>query len=257
MLYGFTAAFLCIPTTAQKFEKISINAPRPIAEAVEMLEQKYGWVITYEDPEYTYAADLKDVTAIMAGRRALMSAEPVDPNETILVPVGGRFEFKYRIEDGKPEEEPLVFLRRMAAEYAAGAPGWPLFQVEQRGNKLHVFPLKARNRQGHFVQSRPILGRTISIPRETRSANQMFAQIIAETMRVSGRPIRTFASLVYTHRYLAEYGCSDLPARECLENMFEQISYPLESRDSWRLIYDPGRGAYTLTFHWVRCKRPQ
>jgi hypothetical protein len=34
--------------------KLSVEDPRPVAKAIEMLVGKYGWVITYEDPLYVH-----------------------------------------------------------------------------------------------------------------------------------------------------------------------------------------------------------
>ena len=57
---GLMAAFLggvsASPNT------ITVQNPRPVAKAIEELETRYGWQITYEDPPYVYYGDLTDVT---------------------------------------------------------------------------------------------------------------------------------------------------------------------------------------------------
>ena len=42
--------------------KLSVNDPRPVAEAVKQLQEKYGWIITYEDPRLSNESDLLDET---------------------------------------------------------------------------------------------------------------------------------------------------------------------------------------------------
>jgi hypothetical protein len=41
--------------------KLSVESGRPIAEAILRLEEKYGWVITYEDPRYAHDSEIVDV----------------------------------------------------------------------------------------------------------------------------------------------------------------------------------------------------
>ena len=40
--------------------KLSVEDPRPVLKAIEMLERKYGWVITYEDPRYAHDSEIAD-----------------------------------------------------------------------------------------------------------------------------------------------------------------------------------------------------
>src|ERR1700730_11306504 len=41
---------------------ITVQDPRPVAKAIQELEKKYGWRITYEDPPYSQNSDITDVT---------------------------------------------------------------------------------------------------------------------------------------------------------------------------------------------------
>jgi hypothetical protein len=43
---------------------ITVQKARPVAEAIEELERRYGWQITYEDPPYVYYGDITEVTGI-------------------------------------------------------------------------------------------------------------------------------------------------------------------------------------------------
>src|SRR5256885_13941815 len=74
----------------QTTEKLSVDDARPLAEAIVLLESKFGGVITYEDPAYVYSGDISDVTESV--RRDLDKFEP-GKAPRVLVPKGGKFDF--------------------------------------------------------------------------------------------------------------------------------------------------------------------
>src|SRR5262249_29551190 len=123
-------------TIPETTEVISINDPRPIAMALEALEQRHGLAITYEDPEYTYPLDTQDVTASVRkdGRRF----------PRVIGPRGGAFQFKYLTDRGKPQEDAKGLISRMLSEYASL--GGAVFDVQERategGTEWHVIPVK-------------------------------------------------------------------------------------------------------------------
>src|SRR2546426_6553565 len=57
-----------------KKANLSVQDPRPLAKAIEILEEKYGFVITYEDPRYTHPSEITDVTE--KDRRDLANFKP-------------------------------------------------------------------------------------------------------------------------------------------------------------------------------------
>ncbi len=40
---------------------LDVEAPRPVATAVQAFVERYGYFITYEDPRYAFDGDLQDV----------------------------------------------------------------------------------------------------------------------------------------------------------------------------------------------------
>lgn len=72
--------------------KISVEDPRPVAKAITLLESRFGWVITYEDPRYINPADLSDVTEKV--RRDLHKFKPGKAPK-VLIPKGGTLDFEY------------------------------------------------------------------------------------------------------------------------------------------------------------------
>jgi len=61
---------------AAQLPSITVNDPRPLAQAIYQFEQMYGFVVTYEDPRFAHLADL--------ARRASRGV-------TDLIPRGGPF----------------------------------------------------------------------------------------------------------------------------------------------------------------------
>src|SRR5262249_44692089 len=45
---------------SQSVMKLSVSDPRPIAEAIKQPQEKYGWIITYEDVRLVNESDLPD-----------------------------------------------------------------------------------------------------------------------------------------------------------------------------------------------------
>ena len=54
ILMGFVARGRSLQGVSEV--KLSVEDPRPVAQAIEILKEKYGWVITYEDP-YVHERD--------------------------------------------------------------------------------------------------------------------------------------------------------------------------------------------------------
>jgi len=109
-----SAVFGSAGLTAQSTtETLSISASRPIANAVETLERKYGWVITYEDPEYQNLSDFKDVTAAVRPAASFSDTR----EERVIVPRGGMLNFKYSVTNGKPTEDVTHLLVRLLKSY--------------------------------------------------------------------------------------------------------------------------------------------
>jgi hypothetical protein len=41
---------------------IEVIDARPLAEAIRVLEERHGWIVTYEDARYEHESDIEDVT---------------------------------------------------------------------------------------------------------------------------------------------------------------------------------------------------
>jgi hypothetical protein len=64
------------PGAALQGQVVSLRADdnTPLATVLTQLEERYGWVITYEDPVYEHSSEVLDVTHL--ARRPLDPSEP-------------------------------------------------------------------------------------------------------------------------------------------------------------------------------------
>ena len=68
---------------------LSANAPRPLEQALDALQQKYGWQVDYEDPQYISELDVVG-----------------DPVHQTRTPNGGAFDVDFTIgPSATPDEE--------------------------------------------------------------------------------------------------------------------------------------------------------
>jgi hypothetical protein len=146
---------------------LSISHPRPIYEAVRTLGKQYSWAITYEDPEYTNAADLRT-------------------DRGMTFPAGGTLNFDYQVKNGRPTEDVAHLLTRMLNAYGTG--NRPEFTVRHRTLKKeltywqewHVVPKKVLDHGGTLADVTPILDTVITIPTGRRNTLEMVAAVCNE-----------------------------------------------------------------------------
>jgi hypothetical protein len=112
---------------------IHVSDARPLASAIKELEDRYGWVITYEDPRYVDASDVEDVT----WRR-----KDLDFTKKVLAPRGGPFSFRYPVPAGVDAPDASALLGKLLEEYhRTGYPG--VFRLARTGSVFHIVPRRA------------------------------------------------------------------------------------------------------------------
>jgi hypothetical protein len=101
---------------------LSVEDGRPLAKAIEVLESRYGWVITYEDPRYAYSGEIKDVT--LSVRRDLDKYKPGEAPK-VLVPKGGPLTFDYDVKSDTdlPSSRETVVRELLKAQAVSGKAG--------------------------------------------------------------------------------------------------------------------------------------
>jgi hypothetical protein len=237
--YRSTQASPQVSETSQIAESIDVKGNRPIAEALKVLEKRYGFAITYEDPVYSNPSDLQDVTASVARSRS------EHPSRRKFALKEGEIHFQYAIENGKPVEDTRSLIRRMLDEYAGL--GNPKFDVQERATKFgpewHVFPTEVRTVSGALVQTTALLDNIIYIPKQKRTYNEMFGEILEQVSNVSGyRIMLGYYPMNYflaQGNHEAEYGADHRPARDVLAEL-------LGPSFVWQLSDVPGENKFVM-----------
>jgi hypothetical protein len=175
MAMGFMVTFL--GNACASPNTVTVQGGRPVDKAIQELEKRYGWRITYEDPPYSHYSDITDVTETPwpgAPVRSLsqlqavqqsVQREPQAPHRT-LVPKGGSLSFTLPSAD--PDE--LGAVEALVKSYNASR-GGIVFAVVQGAGLLHVVPRQMTGLSGNLEPVKPVFE-----PRE-RTADALIEEI--------------------------------------------------------------------------------
>lgn len=227
--------------------KLSVEDPRPVAEAILTLEKKYGWVINYEDPRYVHDSEIADVT--LKVRRDLDKYTPGEAPK-VFVPRGGSLEFTYDVASNTnlPADPAIVVQKLLDAQAARGNGG--KFRLETSGQIIHVIPTAFKNSAGELVHQESVLDTIISLPAGERTVLQKLYSVCAAISR--GANISVLPGTIPTNLFLQnrdQQGAARQRARDVLVKTFEAMNN--ETKLSWRLLYDPTDKGYFLNIHFV------
>jgi hypothetical protein len=225
---------------------LSVEAPRPLAAAAALLESRFGWMITYEDPIYDASTDAVDVTEEV-------SRSPPSPGDAdrVLVPRSG----KIRVEIVPPGNQPLdakaALDQVLEAHAAAGNAG--VFRLEQQGRLLHIIPRGVNDRRGRLVEQTPLLNLSITAqPRRGGNRGRSGLVVLEEIIRALNGDDRAEVSIGVAPGNLLQQHRSRLKARdEEARSVLRRLVLELERDVSWRLYNDPGTASFVLNLHLV------
>jgi hypothetical protein len=227
--------------------KLSIEDPRPVCKAIEMLEEKYGWAITYEDPRYIHDSEITDSNLKI--RKDLNNYKSGETTK-VLVPRGGALEFTYDVasDTNLPVVPAMVVQKLLDAQDARGNGG--KFRLETNGQIMHVIPTAIKNSAGELVHQESALDTIISLPSGERTVLQKLESICAAISRVINIPVvlGTVPDQWFRQRRDQE-GATNQRARDILVNTFETMGYGSDL--SWWLYYSPTFKKYLLHIHFV------
>lgn len=227
--------------------RLSAQDPRPLARAVEMLQEKSGVPVTYEDPLYVHGSEVADVTAAVRRDAANFRAGKAPK---VLIPKGGALAVDYDVIPGtdRPADPEAVVRQLVQAHNGGGNAG--RFRVERSGKFIHVIPSEFRNAAGDLAPQPSALDAVISLPEEERSGLQTLKAIcdavggVTQTKVVPGTiPLNLFMQHHDRRRAVNQ------KARDVLVALLESTKRGADL--SWRLLYDPGMRTYALNIRAV------
>lgn len=233
-----------IPQELKKVN-LSVEDGRPLAKAIETLQAKYGWVITYEDPLYVHFSEIADVTEMV--RNPLHKSRPGQATR-VLVPKGGALVIEYDVmpDTGLPVDREAILRKLLETNSANGNPG--RFRLEKTGEVLHVISTASKSTAGTFAPQESVLDAVITLPAEERSGLQTLEAICAAVRQATQTPVVVGTiplNLFLQHR--DQQGAASEKARDVLLNTLKRTGMNL----SWRLLYGPGTKMYVLNIRQV------
>jgi hypothetical protein len=232
-----------ISETAGKL-RLSGNDSRPLTQALTALQQKFGWRLNYEDPQYISKLD------VVAAKDLLDKSSYPDGEHRI--PRGGVFAVEFPAgspPDAAPDEQKTLQLI-VDAYNRSGNPG----QFELRRDKdrteqvFDVVGTAAHDNQGRVSGQQAVLDLPITLAVEERTASDtidLICQKIAEKAHVK---ITLGVHPLGLDRIKVTVGGKELAARSYLFRALESPGPPL----SWRLLYDPDSNSYFMNLHHIK-----
>jgi hypothetical protein len=235
---GLMAAFLGNASASPN--TITVQRARPVAEAIEELERRYGWQITYEDPPYVYYGDITEVTGInrrvpVQSQSELQAAQQPASQRT-LVPKGGSLTFTLPSED--PDE--LGAVEALLKSYNESHRGFE-FAVVQGAGLLHVVPRQARGLSGNLEPVKPVLDTLITIEPKERTSEAFIEEVLKKISIATNTHVAmgtiSFNMLTRTKTSIGGSG-------RTAQSILEQWMLERRARLSWRLLYSPDDKVY-------------
>ncbi len=226
---GILAVFLCAGraraqggTEGPTFETIQVTGGRPVARAMDVIEQRYGVLIDYVDAPWVAPQDIQLYRSVHG--RPLVPPSPGPKTRTITVRywevlgTPGSVAPIYRCKTDtlgcapvtmRPQEGIEGLIHDVLHQFADQ--GGQIFTVRKLempyGARWEVYPIYARDKSGTMVAQPDFLSTRISIPKARRWPAEMFGLIVQQLAQASGVNFRvaltpvggTFAPVMPAH----------------------------------------------------------
>jgi hypothetical protein len=221
-------------TLTESAEKVQItaNSPRPLAQVLDVLLQKYKWVVGYEDPQFTAQTDLVTLPGV----------------EAHVLPNGGMFtvEFSATAPGAAPDEEKT--LRAIVDAYNQSKnPG--RFELHKTaGGVFYVAGTAAHDDKGAVAPQKPILDSPVTVAEEQRSVGESLNLMCQDlSTRTHTTVMIGVSPRSPLQNNVAKIGAKDGVARDFMLQALAKLPKPTY----WRLLFDPASKEYYLDLHYV------
>ena len=125
-------------SSQQTTQLISVHDPRPLSAAIHELEKATKRPITYEDPSYSFSADVEDRSGSF--RHA--------PGVRVLLPKGGALSFPFIPSEASDRLGTAKVLRQLVTTFNQTYPDGAQFFVLDQDGLFHVIPRSSRSASG-------------------------------------------------------------------------------------------------------------
>jgi hypothetical protein len=223
---------------ADQAKSFTVESPRAPSEAVLLLIQRYGYVITYEDAPLAYSGDLQDLTSERHADLSYLKKpgavrEIVPHSETLTVNLPAP-------RDMSDPSNMAAVLEQMLETHEMSHQGGR-FRLQQTEGVFHIVPTDVRDSHGKWVAHESILEAKISVAKLEGPVAILLVTICAAVSDAT----RTHVVLGHVPMdapadYRGVLAANDEPARSVLLRMLNGT----HRRLSWLLEYDAGMPEY-------------
>lgn len=204
---------------------VLIDDPRPVAKAMALLSRQLRWTITYEDPLYVNAAELRFFDqrhAIPRGGRLQLPANPIE----------------------SAQRDPVAFLESVVSREETAYGRVKRFKVLRSKSMFHVVPEQVLDASGKWQTSVPILDTWIPMSHDIVTLSQFLERVCEELSAVSATKVIT---ATVPRGPLADMTLAPqnrmAQARTLLIDALSTMPVQLK----WVLMYDPSSATYYLS----------
>jgi hypothetical protein len=219
---------------------LSANAPRPLEQALDALQQEYGWQVDYEDPQYLSALDVVEVPE--------PDSRASPPEGRTREPNGGAFDVDFAIGPNTTPNEEKTLGVIIDSYNRSKNPG--RFELRTAAEQsLDIVGVSAHDQHGRLSRQAVLLDLPITVPVRQRSGSDTIALICKTLAERSHMDV----NLGIYPRHLLDYtqvtvGGTKSPARTLLSSTLASTGRKLY----WRLLFDPDSKTYFLNLHSVK-----
>jgi hypothetical protein len=209
--------------------QITANSPRPLLQILDALQQKYGWVVDYEDPQYVSQMDLIDAPGGSHSR----------------LPGGGSFSVEFPA--GAPQEEKILHLVVESYNRSKNPGRFELRRGAQ--GVFYVVGIAAHDEKDAISSQQVLFDLPITVAAGEKPITATLDLICQEVTAQS----HTAVSIGVSPRALLDHapanvGGTKVAARDLLLQGLMATRHTLY----WRLLFDPNSKGYFLDIHSVR-----
>lgn len=228
------------PAILAQSSLFSVEDPRPVAKAIEILEVRNGWLITFEDLPHAHSSEVRSYAP-----PGVTGPDASDP--AFLGPAGG----KLFVGPEVVSPQGIGLANRLTVVQAvldaeARRRGFTAFAVQSGSNMLHVVPVAHLAKSGGVEAVSPLLDAEVSLSSGEATALQFIRSLCEALRQVTHKNVAPGTISVNLSRYPIKVVAPG-KARDLLTSVLEQTGQPL----SWQLFYDPGVDWYVLNIHRV------
>jgi hypothetical protein len=219
----------------------TVESPRALSQAVLMLIQRYGYVITYEDAPLTYTGDFHDYTSEIHSDLSYLKK-----SGTVREIAPTRETLTLNLMSSGAMSDPnnmASVIEQILKEHAVLNRGGR-FRLQQTEGVFHIVPTEVRDARGEWVSHGSLLNAAITIPEiEGPSAMLLDAICAAVSKATHTHVLVGHVPMNAVADYRGVLAANGEPARNVLLRMLNGT----ERKFSWMLDYAPAMQQYYLS----------